>query len=113
MRGTEIVVAGADDHRQLRHCLRAHAVLAAPRAELHGPTMTTVHVDGDVCPVREDVFHVATRLGPPVTVVDNSGLAARPGDLPKVCQVLVAATGSSHGSRAATSAVPEAVALTP
>ena len=52
--------------------------------------MTTIYVDGDACPVREEIFRVATRLGLPVVVVSNGSRAARPSDLPNVRQVVVA-----------------------
>ena len=41
--------------------------------------MTTIHVDGDACPVREEVYRVAFRLGVKVIVVGNG---ARPVRLP-------------------------------
>jgi uncharacterized protein len=52
--------------------------------------MTTIHVDGDACPVREEVFRVAARLGLPVVVVSNGARAARPPGLPNVRMVVVA-----------------------
>ncbi|WP_135465648.1 YaiI/YqxD family protein [Crenalkalicoccus roseus] len=52
--------------------------------------MTTIHVDGDACPVREEVFRVATRLDVPVVVVSNGARSARPPGLPKVRLVVVA-----------------------
>lgn len=42
-------------------------------------TVQTIHVDGDACPVREEVFRVAFRLGVKVVVVGNG---ARPVRLP-------------------------------
>ncbi len=51
--------------------------------------MTTIHVDGDACPVREEVFRVATRLGLPVVVVSNGSRPARPPGLPNVETVIV------------------------
>ncbi len=52
--------------------------------------MTTIYVDGDACPVREEVFRVATRLDLPVVVVSNGARPARLPGLPNVRQVLVA-----------------------
>jgi hypothetical protein len=52
--------------------------------------MTTIHVDGDACPVREEVFRVATRLGLPVVVVSNGARPARPPALSNVRIVVVA-----------------------
>ncbi|MDI3305948.1 MAG: YaiI/YqxD family protein [Acetobacteraceae bacterium] len=51
--------------------------------------MTTIHVDGDACPVREEVFRVATRLGLPVVVVSNGSRPVRPPGLPNVEMVIV------------------------
>lgn len=51
--------------------------------------MTTIHVDGDACPVREEVFRVATRLGLPVVVVSNGSRPVRPPGLPNVEMVVV------------------------
>jgi uncharacterized protein YaiI (UPF0178 family) len=55
------------------------------------PAMTTLYVDGDACPVREEVFRVATRLGLAVVVVSNGARAARPSSLPNVRHVVVEA----------------------
>ena len=52
--------------------------------------MTTIHVDGDACPVREEVYRVATRLNLPVVVVANGSRPIRPPELPNVRMQLVA-----------------------
>ena len=52
--------------------------------------MTTVYVDGDACPVREEVYRVAGRLGVPVTVVSNGSRPIRPPGLDFVRMVTVA-----------------------
>lgn len=52
--------------------------------------MTTLYVDGDACPVREEVFRVAARLALSVVVVSNGSRAARPSGLPNVRDVVVA-----------------------
>jgi uncharacterized protein YaiI (UPF0178 family) len=52
--------------------------------------MTSLYVDGDACPVREEVFRVATRLDLEVVVVSNGARAARPSGLPNVRDVVVA-----------------------
>ena len=52
-------------------------------------TMPSIHVDGDACPVREEVFRVATRLGLKVYVVSNGARPARPPGLPNVEMVIV------------------------
>jgi uncharacterized protein YaiI (UPF0178 family) len=48
-------------------------------------------VDGDACPVREEVFRVAERLGLNVTVVSNGSRPIRPSPLPNVTMVTVSA----------------------
>ena len=48
-----------------------------------------IYVDGDACPVREEVFRVATRLGLNVVVVSNGSRPVRPPGLPNVEMVLV------------------------
>ena len=51
--------------------------------------MTILYVDGDACPVREEVFRVATRLSLLVKVVSNGSRPVRPPGLPNVEMVLV------------------------
>ncbi|WP_149541065.1 YaiI/YqxD family protein [Siccirubricoccus phaeus] len=51
--------------------------------------MTTLYIDGDACPVREEVFRVATRLSLPVKLVANGSRPIRPPGLPNVELVLV------------------------
>lgn len=34
--------------------------------------MTTIYIDGDACPVKDEVYRVAERYGAPVFVVSNS-----------------------------------------
>lgn len=52
---------------------------------------TTIYVDGDACPVREEVFRVAARLGLVVRVVSNGARAGRPAGLPFVETIVVEA----------------------
>ncbi len=52
--------------------------------------MTTVYVDGDACPVREEVYRVAGRLGVGVAVVSNGSRPIRPPGLAFVRMVTVA-----------------------
>jgi uncharacterized protein YaiI (UPF0178 family) len=52
---------------------------------------TTIYVDGDACPVRDEVFAVSTRLGLPVRVVSNGSRPSRPPGLPQVETVVVEA----------------------
>jgi uncharacterized protein len=53
--------------------------------------MTAIYVDADACPVREEIFRVASRLGVPVRVVSNGSRPIRPPGLPNVEMVLVPA----------------------
>ena len=49
--------------------------------------MLSIFVDGDACPVKDEVYRVAGRMGVPVTVVANSGLRI-PND-PLISRVIV------------------------
>ncbi|MBC7801927.1 MAG: YaiI/YqxD family protein [Gemmatimonadaceae bacterium] len=51
--------------------------------------MTTLYIDADACPVREEAFRVATRLDLPVRVVSNGSRPIRPPGLPNVEMVTV------------------------
>ena len=53
--------------------------------------MTTIYVDGDACPVREEVYRVADRLGLAVVVVSNGSRPIRPTGRPHVTLVTVEA----------------------
>ncbi len=53
------------------------------------PPDVTIYVDGDACPVREEVFRVAARLGVSVVVVSNGSRPIRPPNLPFVRMVVV------------------------
>jgi len=57
--------------------------------------MTDVYVDGDACPVREEVFRVAGRLGLGVFVVSNGSRPIRPSGRPNVRMITVAATADA------------------
>lgn len=52
--------------------------------------MTEIYVDGDACPVREEVYRVATRLGVGVYVVANGSRPIRPPGLANVRMITVA-----------------------
>jgi len=54
--------------------------------------MTVLYVDGDACPVREEVYRVADRLGLTVFVVSNGSRPIRPTGRPNVYLITVAAT---------------------
>ena len=51
--------------------------------------MTTLYIDADACPVREEAFRVATRLALPVVVVSNGSRPIRPPGLAHVRMVIV------------------------
>ena len=51
--------------------------------------MTAIYIDADACPVREEVYRVASRLGVEVLVVSNGSRPLRPPGLPNVRMILV------------------------
>jgi uncharacterized protein YaiI (UPF0178 family) len=51
--------------------------------------VTTLYIDGDACPVREETYRVAGRLNLPVYVVSNGSRPIRPPNLPNVHMVVV------------------------
>ena len=51
--------------------------------------MTDIYVDGDACPVREEIYRVAMRLRLNVFVVSNGSRPIRPPGTPNVNMVLV------------------------
>lgn len=51
--------------------------------------MTDIYVDGDACPVREEVYRVAERLSLKVFVVSNGSRPIRPVRDPNVSMVVV------------------------
>ena len=51
--------------------------------------MTGIFVDGDACPVREEIYRVADRLGVAVFVVSNGSRPLRPPGRPNVTMVVV------------------------
>jgi hypothetical protein len=53
--------------------------------------MTEIYVDADACPVREEVYRVATRLTLRVHVVSNGSRPIRPPGLPNVSMIVVGA----------------------
>jgi hypothetical protein len=74
--------------------------------------MTVVYVDGDACPVREEVYRVADRLGLPVFVVSNGSRPIRPTGRPKVHLVTVAATPDAADDWIADRITPADVCVT-
>jgi len=55
----------------------------------HLASMSEIFVDGDACPVREEVYRVAGRLGLVVHVVSNGSRPIRPPGLANVRMVVV------------------------
>ena len=53
------------------------------------PTLTEIYVDGDACPVRDEVYRVADRLGVKVFVVANGSRPIRPPRDPNVRMITV------------------------
>lgn len=53
--------------------------------------MTTLYVDGDACPVRDEVYRVADRLGLAVFVVANGSRPIRPARRANVTMITVEA----------------------
>ena len=51
--------------------------------------MTAIYIDADACPVRDEIFRVATRLQIPVFVVSNGSRPIRAPGLPNVEMVVV------------------------
>jgi uncharacterized protein YaiI (UPF0178 family) len=51
--------------------------------------VTDIYVDGDACPVREEIYRVATRLRLNVFVVSNGSRPIRPPGMSNVSMVLV------------------------
>jgi uncharacterized protein YaiI (UPF0178 family) len=60
-----------------------------------GGRLTEIYVDGDACPVREEVYRVASRLGLGVFVVSNGSRPLRPPGLPNVRMIFVGDTADA------------------
>jgi uncharacterized protein len=54
-----------------------------------GRKLTDIYVDGDACPVRDEIYRVATRLRLNVFVVSNGSRPIRPPGMSNVSMVLV------------------------
>jgi uncharacterized protein YaiI (UPF0178 family) len=52
--------------------------------------MTAIYIDADACPVREEVYRVAERVGLEVFVVSNGSRPIRPSQKPQFKMVIVA-----------------------
>jgi hypothetical protein len=57
--------------------------------------LTDIYVDGDACPVREEIYRVATRLKVEVLVVSNGSRPIRPPGMSNVRVVLVGDTADA------------------
>ena len=69
--------------------------------------MTDIYVDGDACPVREQIYRVAARLKVKVFVVSNGSRPVRPPGMSSVSMVLVGDTADAADNWiAAPSAAP-------
>jgi uncharacterized protein len=51
--------------------------------------LTDIYVDGDACPVREEIYRVAARLQLNVFIVSNGSRPIRPPGIPNVSMILV------------------------
>ena len=52
--------------------------------------MTAIYIDADACPVRDEVYRVAERVGLAVFVVSNGSRPIRPSPNPQIRMVIVA-----------------------
>jgi uncharacterized protein YaiI (UPF0178 family) len=57
--------------------------------------LTDIYVDGDACPVREEIYRVAARLKVKVFVVSNGSRPIRPPGMSNVSMVLVSDTAGA------------------
>jgi uncharacterized protein YaiI (UPF0178 family) len=69
---------------------KEHACFLPSRDRAIVCRMTEIFVDADACPVREEVYRVAGRLGLVVHLVSNGSRPIRPPGLPNVRMVVVA-----------------------
>ncbi len=60
-----------------------------------GPRVTDIYVDGDACPVREEIYRVAARPKVKVFVVSNGSRPIRPPGMSNVSMVLVGDTADA------------------
>lgn len=74
--------------------------------------MTVLYVDGDACPVREEIYRVADRLNLPVFVVSNGSRPIRPTGRPNVHLITVAATPDAADDWIADRVTPADVCVT-
>jgi uncharacterized protein YaiI (UPF0178 family) len=74
--------------------------------------MTTIYIDADACPVREETYRVATRLNLSVFVVSNGSRPIRPPGLPNVQMITVDATPDAADDWIADRITPADVCVT-
>lgn len=74
--------------------------------------MTELYVDGDACPVREEVLRVADRLGLVVHIVSNGSRPIRPTGRSNVRMVTVPATPDAADDWIAERVTPADVCVT-
>jgi len=74
--------------------------------------MTALYVDGDACPVRDEIYRVADRLGLAVFVVSNGSRPIRPPGRPNVQLITVAATPDAADDWIAERVTPADVCIT-
>jgi uncharacterized protein YaiI (UPF0178 family) len=74
--------------------------------------MTSIHVDGDACPVREEVYRVADRLGLRVFVVSNGSRPIRPPGRANVTMITVGAGADAADDWIAGNITPADICVT-
>jgi uncharacterized protein YaiI (UPF0178 family) len=77
-----------------------------------GRNVTEIYIDADACPVREEIFRVAERLGLVVHVVSNGSRPIRPPALAGVHMVVVAAGADIADDWIAERITPQDVCVT-
>ncbi|WP_376089039.1 YaiI/YqxD family protein [Roseomonas sp. CCTCC AB2023176] len=83
-----------------------------PDAEAPGRAMTEIWVDGDACPVRDEVFRVAERRNLIVHVVSNGARGVRLPDHPRIRRVIVEAGADAADDYIADNIAPLDVCVT-
>ena len=74
--------------------------------------MTELYLDGDACPVREEVYRVAQRLGLTVFVVSNGSRPIRPPSNPLIRMITVSDGADAADDWIAEHIVPPDVCIT-
>lgn len=74
--------------------------------------MIAIHVDGDACPVREEVYRVADRLGLQVFIVSNGSRPIRPTGRPNIAMITVAAGADAADDWIAENITPADICVT-